>query len=88
MIRRSQIQERLYHLRLNLESVDMLLGSLVGHCTALAEEVLEHGTTRAGYEQLVNLLHRVGATESCIRELQGRVDECNGRAFIPKEEDQ
>lgn len=88
MIRRSLILERLFNIRIQLDSADSLLSSLAGHCMTLAREVLEHGTTRFAYEQLVNLLQRVGCTEEAIRELAREVETVNGKAFIPKEEDQ
>ena len=88
MIRRSLILERLFNIRIQLDSADSLLSSLAGHCMTLAREVLEHGTTPFAYEQFVNLLQRVGCTEEAIRELAREVETVNGKVFIPKEEDQ
>jgi hypothetical protein len=86
MIRRSQLLERLFNIRLQIDSADSLLSSLAGHCQLLAREVLEHGTTQHGYSQLVNLLHRVGVTEEAIRDLDREVVTVDGKAYIPREE--
>lgn len=88
MIRRSLILERLFNIRVQLDSADHLFSSMAGHCERLAREVLEQGTSRHAYEQLVNLMQRAGCTEEAIRELVREVEFVNDRAFIPREEDQ
>jgi hypothetical protein len=88
MIRHSLILERLFNIRLQLDSADSLFSSMAGHCMVLAREVLEDGTTRLAYEHLLNLMRRVGCTEAAIKELVREVEFVNDKAFISKEEDQ
>ena len=88
MIRRSLILERLFNIRIQLDSAESLFSAMAGHCMVLAREVLEHGTTKFAYEKLVHLLQRVGCTEEAIRELNREVEFVNDKVYIPKEEDQ
>lgn len=88
MIRRSLILERLFNIRVQLDSADFLFSSMAGQCMVLAREVLEQGTTRHAYELLLNQLQRAGCTEEAISELVREVEFVNNKAFISKEEDQ
>jgi hypothetical protein len=88
MLGRSLIRERLLNIRIQLDSADHLLASTAGDCERLAREFLTQGVSRKAYEQLVNLMQRVGCAEDAIRELVREVEFVNDKAFISKEEDQ